>query len=219
MKFASAKVPAAGEAGVPAGDNPEFKRLSKKALGEDAAKEGLKADIAASTGVHDTNGVVKMLLAGATVVQLAAALLRNGVPHLATLRAIPGLNVIRPADPNETVAAWRVAVEHRGPTAIVLSRQNVSALTDGSAVSVGAKTIISSKNPAAVIVATGSELGVAAQAEEVLRSEGIPVNVVSMPSWDLFALQSDEYRASVLPAGIPKLEPGRAYYLPAFFAP
>ena len=125
------------------------------------------------------------------------------IEHLATLRAIPGLNVIRPADPNETVAAWRAAVEHRGPTAIVLSRQNVSALTDGSAVSVGAKTIISSKNPAAVIVATGSELGVAAQAAEVLRSEGIPVNVVSMPSWNIFDSQPATYRNQVLPAGVP----------------
>ena len=125
------------------------------------------------------------------------------IEHLATLRAIPGLNVIRPADPNETVAAWRAAVEHRGPTAIVLSRQNVSALTDGSAVSVGAKTIISSKNPAAVIVATGSELGVAAQAAEVLRSEGIPVNVVSMPSWNIFDSQPATYRNQVLPAEVP----------------
>ena len=125
------------------------------------------------------------------------------IEHLATLRAIPGLNVIRPADPNETVAAWRAAVEHRGPTAIVLSRQNVSALTDGSAVSVGAKTIIFSKNPAAVIVATGSELGVAAQAAEVLRSEGIPVNVVSMPSWNIFDSQPATYRNQVLPAGVP----------------
>ena len=69
--------------------------------------------------------------------------------------------------------------------------------------SVGAKTIISSKNPAAVIVATGSELGVAAQAAEVLRSEGIPVNVVSMPSWNIFDSQPATYRNQVLPAGVP----------------
>ncbi|MFM1790048.1 MAG: transketolase, partial [Actinomycetota bacterium] len=101
------------------------------------------------------------------------------VEHLATLRAIPGLNVIRPADPNETVAAWRAAVEHDGPTAIILSRQNVPALTDGSAVAVGAKSIVSRDNPAAVIIATGSEQGVATEAPTVLAADGIPENVVS----------------------------------------
>ncbi|MEY3587465.1 MAG: transketolase [Actinomycetota bacterium] len=125
------------------------------------------------------------------------------VEHLATLRAIPGLNVIRPADPNETVAAWRAAVEHDGPTAIILSRQNVPALTDGSAVAVGAKSIVSRDNPAAVIIATGSELGVATEAATVLAADGIPVNVVSMPSWNVFDEQSAAHRASVLPGGVP----------------
>jgi len=125
------------------------------------------------------------------------------IEHLATLRAIPGLNVLRPADPNETVAAWKAAVEHDGPTAIVLSRQNVPALTDGSAVQVGAKTVVDVSCPAAVIVATGSELGVATQAAETLAAEGIKVNVVSMPSWNVFDTQPAAYRESVLPAGVP----------------
>jgi len=125
------------------------------------------------------------------------------IEHLATLRAIPGLNVIRPSDPNETVAAWRAAVEHDGPTAIILSRQNVPSLTDGSAVAVGAKSIRTSPHPAAVIVATGSELGVACDAAETLAAEGIPVNVVSMPSWNVFDAQPVTYRRSVLPDGVP----------------
>lgn len=125
------------------------------------------------------------------------------IEHLATLRAIPGLNVIRPSDPNETIAAWRAAVEHDGPTAIILSRQNVPSLTDGSAVAVGAKSIRTSPHPAAVIIATGSELGVACDAADTLAAEGIPVNVVSMPSWNVFDAQPVTYRRSVLPAGVP----------------
>ena len=125
------------------------------------------------------------------------------IEQLATLRAIPGLNVIRPADPNETVAAWKAAVNHDGPTAIILSRQNVKALTDGSAVSVGARTVRSSQSPAAVIVATGSELGVAMESAEVLGGRGLHVNVVSMPSWNIFDAQPASHRASVFPPGVP----------------
>ena len=125
------------------------------------------------------------------------------IEHLATLRAIPGLSVIRPADPNETVAAWRAAVEHDGPTAIILSRQNVPSLTDGSAVTVGAKVIVSAPDPAAVIVATGSEVGVATDAARELAAQGISANVVSMPSWNLFDEQPAGYRGSVLPPGLP----------------
>ncbi|MEY3744565.1 MAG: transketolase, partial [Actinomycetota bacterium] len=110
---------------------------------------------------------------------------------------------IRPADPNETVAAWRAAVEHDGPTAIILSRQNVPSLTDGSAVTVGAKVIVSAPDPAAVIVATGSEVGVATDAARELAAQGISANVVSMPSWNLFDEQPAGYRGSVLPPGLP----------------
>ena len=125
------------------------------------------------------------------------------IEHLATLRAIPDLCVIRPADPNETVAAWRAAVEHNGPTAIILSRQNVPSLTDGSAVAVGARTIVSTDAPAAVLVATGSEVGVAVAAADALRTGGIHVNVVSMPSWDIFERQPESHRNSVFLPGVP----------------
>ena len=125
------------------------------------------------------------------------------VEHLASLRAIPGLRVIRPADPNETVAAWRAAVEHDGPTALILSRQNVAALTDGSAVATGAAVVSSVAGAKAVIVATGSELGVANDAVAALSAEGIHVNLVSMPSWEIFDLQPASFRSSVLPAGLP----------------
>lgn len=125
------------------------------------------------------------------------------IEHLASLRSIPNLSVIRPADPNETVAAWKAAVESDGPTALILSRQNVPALTDGSAVSVGASAIRAVPSPAAVVVATGSELGLAVAAADALEAEGIKVNVVSMPSWDIFERQSRAHRDSVFPAGVP----------------
>ena len=125
------------------------------------------------------------------------------IEHLASLRSIPNLSVIRPADPNETVAAWKAAVENDGPTALVLSRQNVPALTDGSSVSVGASAIRSVPSPAAVVVATGSELGLAVSAADALEAEGIKVNVVSMPSWDIFERQSRAHRESIFPAGVP----------------
>ena len=81
------------------------------------------------------------------------------VEHLATLRAIPGLQVIRPADANETAAAWRAAVDHDGPTALVLTRQGVPVCTDGSAVERGAGIVRDADgDPAVVIVATGSEV-------------------------------------------------------------
>lgn len=125
------------------------------------------------------------------------------IEHLQSLRSMPGLSVIRPADPNETAAAWRAAVENDGPTALILSRQNVPALTDGTAVAVGAATIVTVPSPAAVIVATGSEVGLAVDAATALKAEGIHVNVVSMPSWDIFEKQSPSHRSAVFPAGVP----------------
>jgi transketolase len=127
------------------------------------------------------------------------------VEHLATLRAIPGLQVIRPADANETVAAWRAAVEHDGPTALVLSRQNVRVCTDGSAVERGAAVVRDADRPAVVLVATGSEVALCIDAADDLAASGIAARVVSMPSWDRFGAQSADYRGSVLPAGVPVL--------------
>ncbi len=125
------------------------------------------------------------------------------VEHLASLRAIPGLRVVRPADPNETAEAWRQAVAHDGPTALILSRQTVTASTDGSAVARGAKAILSVDSPAAVIVATGSEVGLALDAARDLAASGTNVNVVSMPSWEVFEEQDAQWRGQVLPHGVP----------------
>ena len=127
------------------------------------------------------------------------------VEHIATLRAIPQLQVIRPADANETVAAWRAAVEHDGPTALVLSRQNLTVVTDGSAVATGAGVVRDVANPQVVLLATGSEVPLVVEAAEELAAAGIGARVVSIPSWDRFEAQSAEFRASVLPPGVPVL--------------
>lgn len=125
------------------------------------------------------------------------------VEHLASLRAIPGLRVVRPADPNETAEAWRQAVAHDGPTALILSRQTVTASTDGRAVARGAMALVSVQSPAAVIVATGSEVGLALDAARDLAAAGTAVNVVSMPSWEVFDEQDTSWRDQVLPRGVP----------------
>jgi transketolase len=128
------------------------------------------------------------------------------VEHLATLRAIPDLHVIRPADANETVAAWKAAIDHDGPTVIVLTRQGVMVRTDGSAVERGAGIVHDNgEPPALVIVATGSEVSLAIEAAEQLDAEGTATRVVSLPSWDRFARQGAEYRRSLLPDGVPVL--------------
>ena len=127
------------------------------------------------------------------------------VEHVATLRAIPRLQVIRPADANETSAAWQAAVEHHGPTALVLTRQNVTVCTDGSAVARGAGVVRSADAPQVVLLATGSEVSLCVEAAEALAQQGVAASVVSMPSWDRFETQSADYQASVLPAGVPVL--------------
>ncbi len=131
------------------------------------------------------------------------------VEQLATLRAIPDLQVIRPADANETAAAWRACIEHDGPTALVLSRQNVTVCTDGSAVERGAAVVRdavgASGGPDLVIAATGSEVALAVIAAARLADQGVHARVVSMPSWDRFERQDDDYRAAVFPQGVPVL--------------
>ncbi len=128
------------------------------------------------------------------------------VEHLATLRAIPQLHVVRPADANETVAAWRDAVAHDGPTALVLSRQNIEVVTDGSAVARGGGVVRDPDGaPDVVLIGTGSEVAVCVKAAEALAGDGIAARVVSLPSWDRFAEQDQGYRDSVLPPGVPAL--------------
>jgi len=127
------------------------------------------------------------------------------VEQLATLRAIPQLQVIRPADGNETVAAWQAAVHHDGPTALVLSRQNLTVCTDGSAVLTGAGVVRNVDNPQVVLLATGSEVSLCVEAAAQLDADGVAARVVSLPSWDRFEAQSVAFRDSVLPPGVPVL--------------
>ena len=127
------------------------------------------------------------------------------VEHVSSLRAMPDLQVIRPADANETAEAWKAAVEHDGPTALVLSRQGVPVCTDGSAVARGGGVVRRADAPALVIVATGSEVALAIEAADVLAGNGTAVQVVSLPSWDRLARQDDAYRAALFPTGVPVL--------------
>ncbi len=142
------------------------------------------------------------------------------VEHLMSLRAIPNLTVIRPADATETAAAWQAALERRGsPTALALSRQNLPVLdtalnlespnclfpSEGAAK--GAYVLWESASsshddgPQVIIIATGSEVHIALEAVRTLQDEGISARLVSMPSWELFEEQSKEYRDAVLPPG------------------
>jgi transketolase len=130
------------------------------------------------------------------------------VEHLAALRAIPGLTVIRPSDATETALAWRVIAEELpGPACLVLSRQNLTVLdraTLGPAEGLarGAYVLAEADGEAtATIVATGSEVALALAARAQLAEEGVSVRVVAMPSWELFAAQDATYRDAVLPPG------------------
>jgi transketolase len=130
------------------------------------------------------------------------------VEHLAALRAIPGLIVIRPGDPNETAAAWRAILEDIDtPVALILSRQDLPVQAGASAegVACGAYVLHDSEDADVVLVATGSELWVAMSAADQLDGDGISARVVSMPSWELFAAQDEAYRDSVLPPGLPSV--------------
>ena len=140
------------------------------------------------------------------------------VEHLASLRAMPTLRLIRPADANECAHAWRVAVDGDGPTALVLSRQSLPVL-DGTAdaaegVARGGYVLADSQgSPDVVLVGTGSEVSLCLAAARLLAGESeagtggepIAARVVSLPSWDLFAEQTDAYRAEVLPPTVPRL--------------
>jgi transketolase len=131
------------------------------------------------------------------------------VEHLAALRAIPNMTVIRPGDAHETAIAWQAAMLNaHGPTALILSRQNVATLdrsTHASAEGLlkGAYTLWESGGvPAVIIIGTGSELELALSAGKALADSGSAVRVVSMPCWELFAAQPQSYRDSVLPPAV-----------------
>ena len=120
------------------------------------------------------------------------------IEQLASLRSIPGLRVIRPADSRETAEAWVAALTHDGPTALILSRQTVPNVTDGSAVRHGAQVIRESSRPQVTLIGTGSEVSVVLRAAEELDSRGIGSRVVSMPSWDMFAESDEPHRTATL---------------------
>jgi transketolase len=128
------------------------------------------------------------------------------VEQIASLRAIPGMIVLRPCDANETRVAWQVAVEHRdGPTALVLTRQHVPTLDRGSLAAAegvrrGAYILNEGEHdPELILIGTGSEVALIVAAEVRLRQSGLRVRLVSMPSWELFEAQDAAYREQVLP--------------------
>src|SRR5699024_11187357 len=134
------------------------------------------------------------------------------VEHLAPLRAMPALSLIRPADGNETQAAWRLALESPAqPTALVLTRQGLPTLEGtkehayegvkkgGYVISKGEK-----ETPQALLIATGSEVQLAIASQKVLKEKGIDVNVISLPSWDRFNAQDDTYKNEVIPLHVKK---------------
>lgn len=127
------------------------------------------------------------------------------IEHLTQLRATPGLLTLRPGDANETLEAWKIALAqtHR-PTCVVLSRQNLPTLdrtkyAAASGTSRGAYVLAGAEKPQVILMATGSEVSLAVDAYEQLKSEGVAAQVVSMPSWELFEEQDQAYRDSVLP--------------------
>lgn len=134
------------------------------------------------------------------------------IEQLASVRCIPNVHVIRPADGNETVAAWKIAMTStETPTILVLSRQNLPVLEGtlehaSDSVQKGAYVLSpqKGKQPAGILIATGSEVNLAVEAQAKLAAEGIDVSVVSMPSFDLFEKQSAEYKESVLPKAVTK---------------
>ena len=132
------------------------------------------------------------------------------VEHLLALRAVPGLTDFRPADANETAAAWRLALERGKPSFFALSRQDLPVIDPAAhevyaGVSKGAYVLEEAAEPQIILIGTGAELWPCVEAAKLLAAEGIRARVVSFPSWKLFEEQSAEYKASVLPAGVPKL--------------
>ena len=131
------------------------------------------------------------------------------IEHLAACRVIPHLSTIRPADANETAVAWRVALEHKGPVALILTRQALPiidrtkyAAADGLGKGAYVLADAQGKTPELILIATGSEVAPTFEAYNKLSAEGIAVRLVSMPSWDLFEKQPQSYRDEVLPPAV-----------------
>ena len=129
------------------------------------------------------------------------------IEHYMTLRAIPNLTVIRPADANETSMAWRSVFDTDGPVALLLTRQNVPVLDPGPAEGALRGAYIREDadgggDPEVILIGTGSEVAVALEARELLAEQGVSARVVSMPSWEIFDAQSQDYKDSVLPPSV-----------------
>ncbi|MGH9605964.1 MAG: transketolase-like TK C-terminal-containing protein, partial [Terracidiphilus sp.] len=132
------------------------------------------------------------------------------IEHLMALRAVPHMTDFRPADANETAAAWRLALERKKPCFFALTRQDVPVIDPAkhdayANVSKGAYVLEDAENAQVVLIATGSEVGISLAAAKLLADEGIRARVVSFPSWKIFEEQSAEYKSSVLLKGVPKL--------------
>src|ERR1035437_2558108 len=132
------------------------------------------------------------------------------VEQLMGFRAVPGLTDLRPADANETAAAWRLALERTGPCFFALSRQDLPVIDAAehdvyAGVSKGAYVLQEAEKPQIILIGAGSEVWPCLEAAKLLAVEGIQARVVSFPSWKIFEEQSVEYKSSVLPAGVPKL--------------
>jgi transketolase len=125
------------------------------------------------------------------------------VEQAASLRAIPKLTVIRPADANETASAWRVAMQKKGPVALLLTRQAIPVLAGTDDVVYGGYVLSDPDGkPDVILIGTGSEVSVAVEAATLLAGRGVKARVVSLPSWELFEAQPQEYRDSVLPPSV-----------------
>lgn len=138
------------------------------------------------------------------------------IEQLASLRAMPGLTVVRPADANETAQAWRLAVDGDGPFGLVLSRQGLPVLAGtveraGAGVERGGYVLVDEPGeagdgpPDVVLIGTGGEVHVCVEARELLATRSVRARVVSLPCWEWFGAQTDEYRRSVLPPDVPRL--------------
>jgi transketolase len=126
------------------------------------------------------------------------------IEHLTSLRSIPNLTVIRPADPHETAQAWKAAMNQKhGPTALVLTRQKVNLLQKSNGAAQGAYIVWGeSDSPDGIIISTGSEVHIAIAAAEMLQKDGINIRVISMPSCEIFDSQPEDYRESILPSAL-----------------
>lgn len=127
------------------------------------------------------------------------------IEHLAALRSIPNYTVIRPCDTNETAAAWYLAITRKtSPTALIFTRQNTKPLGNAKEALKGGYIIKDFEKPDLIIIATGSEVAISMEASDILAKEGIFARVVSMPSFEIFEEQTQEYKNSVLPKNITK---------------